>query len=119
MWLKKKSVLQADGNYDTEKSADGTTDLRTTYSGYSNYNINYDLPSDADAGNYFYLPVLGWYADGRLVEVGRVGYYWPSTAYQWVDAWGGTITYVLRIASGSITLSDSYCSNGMRGDWPE
>ena len=120
MWLKKKSVLQADGNYDTEKSADGSTDLRTTSKDYFNYNINYDLPSDADAGNYFYVPALGWYVYGRLVEVGRVGHYWPSTAYQWVNAWGGTITYVLRISSGTIQLANaSYCSNGMRGDWPE
>ena len=31
MWFKKKSVLLAEGNYNTEKSADNTTDLRTTY----------------------------------------------------------------------------------------
>ena len=59
MWFKKKSVLQAEHHYDTEKSANGTTDMRTTYKNYGNNNsssINSGLPSAADAGNYFYLP---------------------------------------------------------------
>lgn len=38
MWFKKKSVLLAEGNYNTEKSADNTTDLRTTYKTYYNNN---------------------------------------------------------------------------------
>ena len=38
MWFKKKSVLQVENHYDTEKSADGTTDIRTTYKFYSNSN---------------------------------------------------------------------------------
>ena len=83
MWFKKKSVLQADNHYSTEKSADGTTDLRTTYKYYSNGNssINSGLPSAADAGNYFYLPALGCYHSGQLFSVGSVGFYWSSSAF--------------------------------------
>ncbi len=58
MWFKKKSVLLAEGNYDTEKSADGTTDLRTTYKDYTNPNssfYNSGLPSAADANKYFVI----------------------------------------------------------------
>ena len=83
MWFKKKSVLQAEGHYDTEKSADGTTDFRTTQEGYGNYSSsinNSGLPSAADAGNYFYLPALGCYRTGLLNEVGSNGYYWSSSA---------------------------------------
>ena len=82
MWLKKKSVLIADGHYNTEISADGTTDLRTTYKYYENYNssINSGLPSAADAANYFYLPTLGFYFGEQLFDVGRGGYYWSSSA---------------------------------------
>ena len=88
MWFKKKSVLQAEHHYDTEKSADGTTDLRTTYkdNNYNNTNssrINSGLPSAADAGNYFYLPALGDYHYGQLFGVGYAGNYWSSSAYQW------------------------------------
>ena len=101
MWFKKKSVLQAEGHYNTEKSANGTTDLRTTYGGYnnSNYSINYSgLPSAADAGNYFYLPALGSYNDrGQLDEVGRSGSYWSSSAHPTSN----NSAYYLYIYSGS------------------
>ena len=83
MWFKKKSVLQSEHNYDTEKSADRTTDLRTTWKNYNNNNSsinNSGLPSAADANKYFYLPALGFYNLGRLVSVGRNAFYWSSSA---------------------------------------
>ena len=83
IWLKKKSVLQAEHHYDTEKSADGTTDMRTTYKSYINSNSsinNSGLPSAADAGKYFYLPSLGYYPNGVMFNVGRRGGYWSSSA---------------------------------------
>ena len=84
MWFKKKSVLQAENHYNTEKSANGTTDLRTTYKNYinSNSSILSGLPSVADANKYFYLPVLGDYEYGHLLNVGvsSTGEYWSSSA---------------------------------------
>lgn len=83
MWFKKKSVLQAENHYDTEKSADGTTDLRTTFTPYFNTNSSITisgLPSAADANKYFYLPALGRYNNGWLNDVGKVGFYWSSSA---------------------------------------
>ena len=82
MWFKKKSVLQGEHHYDTEKSADGITDMRTTYKSYTNTSssiTNSGLPSAADAGTYFYLPGLGLYTSGQLYSVG-LGYYWSSSA---------------------------------------
>ena len=83
MWFKKKSVLQAEGHYNTEKSADGSTDLRTTWKPYNNSggSLHSGVPSAADAGNYFYLPVLGWYLYGKLYGVASNGYYWSSSAH--------------------------------------
>ena len=84
MWFKKKSVLQGEGHYNTEFSADGTTDIRTTYKAYNNNNssiTNSGLPSAADAGNYFYLPALGYYYSGQLYAVGLNAYLWSSSAY--------------------------------------
>ena len=83
MWFKKKSILQAENHYNTEKSADNTTDLRTTYKYYINNSSsinNSGLPSVVDAGNYFYLPALGYYRFGYLYIVGGQGYYWSSSA---------------------------------------
>ena len=84
MWFKKKSVLQAEYHYKTEISADNTTDLRTTYNSYTNTNssINSGLPSAANANKYFYLPALGCYIYGHLNDIGGIGYYWSSSAYQ-------------------------------------
>ena len=103
MWFKKKSVLQGEHNYDTEKSADGTTDLRTTYKYYQNNNSSITtagLPSAADANNYFYLPALGSYYSGQLNSVGNVGYYWSSTAGQ-----NGTdVSCSLYFYSGNVSV---------------
>ena len=113
MWFKKKSVLQAEGHYDTEKSADGTTDMRTTYTFYSNGNSsinNSGLPSAADANNYFYLPALGDYESGQLDYVGYSGYYWASSAIpSYSDA-----AYGLNFNSSSVHVSNYNRYNGLR-----
>ena len=103
MWFKKKSVLQAENHYDTEKSADGSTDLRTTYKNYSNNNSsinNSGLPSAADANNYFYLPALGYNNGGQLYNVGY-GYYWSLSAAPWANY----LAYNLDFRSGTVNVS--------------
>ena len=77
MWFKKKSVLQVEGNYNSNTAVDGT-DWRTTSTTQS-WSVSQTLPSAADAGNYFYLPALGYYHTGHLYNVGH-GYYWSSSA---------------------------------------
>ena len=108
MWFKKKSVLQGEHHYDTEKSADGITDMRTTYKSYTNTSssiTNSGLPSVADAGTYFYLPSLGLYNFGRLYSVG-CGYYWSSSA----NPLSGIIACSLSFLGNSVevTYSDRY-----------
>ena len=114
MWFKKKSVLQAENHYDTEKSADGTTDLRTTYKNYSNNNssINSGLPSAADANNYFYLPALGYYISGQLYNVGYYGYYWSSCA----NPWSSNHAYNLNFSSGNVSVNHYTRSFGFRAE---
>ena len=114
MWFKKKSVLQSDGNYDTEKSADGTTELRTTWKNYHNNSRsinNSGLPSAADAGNYFYLPALGYYIEGQLDYVGNLGFYWSSSAY---PGSSGSAAYSLSFRSGNVNVYRSGRSYGFR-----
>ena len=110
MWFKKKSVLQADGNYDTEKSADRTTDIRTTYKYYSNSSNNSGLPSAADANKYFYLPALGYYYSGQLDNVGGCGYYWSSSAAPFSN--GGA--YYLQFIRGSLFMNNYGSTGGFR-----
>lgn len=115
MWFKKKSVLLAEGHYNTEKSADGTTDLRTTYKSYSNDNsssINSGVPSAADAGNYFYLPALGFYDSGQLFIDGLGGNYWSSSA----NPWGGLSAYRLYFRIGSVKVRSNLRDMGYRAE---
>ena len=114
MWFKKKSVLQAENHYDTEKSADGTTDTRTTWKYYSNSNSsinNSGLPSAADANKYFFLPALGFYNSGSLNFVGRdYGYYWSSSGYPTFN----NQAYNLTFYKSSVTVSYTPRSYGFR-----
>ena len=114
MWFKKKSVLLAEGNYNTEKSADNTTDLRTTYKNYNNTNssINSGVPSAADAGNYFYLPALGYYFFGKLYYVGSGGYYSSSSAYPR----SSNDAYYLNFLSGNVLVNYGTRSGGFRAE---
>ena len=118
MWLKKKSVLIAEGHYNTEKSADGTTDLRTTYKDYFNYSSSIHhsgLPSAADAGNYFYLPALGYYDSYQLWDTGINGEYWSSSAYPW----NSDHAYDLYFYSGYVGVYYGPRRLGFRVDWPK
>ena len=115
MWFKKKSVLLAEGNYDTEKSADNTTDLRTTYKYYNNTNSSINtsgLPSAADANKYFYLPALGDYYSGQLYNVGSYGGCWSSSAYPW----GSGYAYSLGFYSGFVDVYGYNRGYGFRAE---
>ena len=115
MWFKKKSVLQAENHYDTEKSADNTTDLRTTYKYYNNSNSsinNLGLPSAADANKYFYLPAMGYYNYGLLSYVGGSGYYWSSGANPWISY----NAYSLYFYSGDVYVDNYGRRYGFRAE---
>ena len=111
MWFKKKSVLQAEGNYNTEKSADGVTDLRTTFVSYINTSLTPGLPSAADASKYFYLPCLGFYNLGGLAMIGTAGFYWSSSTLPY----NPTGAIGLRFFnSGSVDVANLNRGNGCR-----
>ena len=115
MWFKKKSVLLAEGNYNTEKSADNITDLRTKFKYYNNTNSsinNSGLPSAADANNYFYLPALGYYLSGQLYNVGYGGYYWSSSA----NPRNSFNAYYLNFTSTSVNVYGIIRLNGFRAE---
>ena len=108
MWFKKKSVLLAEGNYNTEKSVDGT-DWRTN--GHTNsWSVSQTLPSAADANKYFYQPALGYYLPGKLTNVGSDGYYWSSSTLPW----SSNIAFYMNFNSGYIRVHYDYRSYGFR-----
>ena len=115
MWFKKKSVLQAEGNYNTEKSADNITDLRITHKEYSNTSSSITsggIPSAADAGNYFYLPVTGYYLMGKLINIGTFGYYWTSSTIPGVGHSGDA--YALYFNNGAVYVGAGSRDSGSK-----
>ena len=108
MWFKKKSVLQGEGNYNSNTAVDGT-DWRTSVN-YNSWSASSTLPSATDAGNYFYLPALGWYSSGQLYYVGDYGNYWSSSA----NPWYSLNAYCLGFGSGYVNVSNNDRSYGYR-----
>ena len=115
MWFKKKSVLIAEHHYDTEKSADNTTDSRTTLKSYYNNSssiYNSGLPSVVEANNYFYLPALGHYHFGQLGGVGVEGNYWSSSTHSWQNY----SACILTFSSTNVYVDYYDRDNGFRND---
>ena len=105
MWFKKKAILQAESHYDTEVSADGTTDMRTTSKSYLNSSPVQDIPSASDANKYFFLPFFGNYYYGQLQYIGSaggsaMGRYWSSSAYPF----NASYAYVLDFSGSQVHL---------------
>ena len=90
MWFKKKAYIIG---YNSNTAVDNT-DWRTTGKSQSWF-VSQTLPSAADAGNYFYLPALGYYSSGQLNDVGYQGFYWSSSAYP------GSSNYAYNLIFGS------------------
>ena len=108
MWFKKKSVLQGEGNYNSNTAVDGT-DWRTN--GNSNsWSVSQTLPSAADANNYFYLPALSFYDSGKLDGIGYDGYYWSSSAYPF----GNFNGFNIRFNRSSVDVIPFARKNGFR-----
>ena len=107
MWFKKKANISG---FNPNTAIDGS-DWRINGGG-SGWSASHTLPSAADAGNYFYLPALGYYASGQLINVGGKGYYWSSSAY----SWGGGRAYYLYFTIGSVIVSYEYRFFGYRAE---
>ena len=97
MWFKKKAYISG---YNSNTAVDGT-DWRTTNK-TQNWSSSSTLPSAADAGNYFYLPALGFYNSGQLNNVGDFGLYWSSSAFPWNSG----SAYMLYFDSGNVYVNN-------------
>ena len=75
IWLKKQSKIS---NFSSEVNYSGTDawdlgkDIKFTVT-------DFGKPESSVRSSYFYLPALGQYKDGKLIDLGKKGYYWAST----------------------------------------
>ena len=105
MWFKKKANING---YNPNTAVDGS-DWRTTRK-YQSWSVSQTLPSAADAGNYFYLPSVGWYASNQLLAVGRSAYYWLSSA----DPWNSSRAYYMQFTINGVRVKDDDRTWGFR-----
>ena len=79
IWTKKKSKISG---YRADQAPDGIDYTRSTNNTvYYQNNAIMKLGKPGNLSDYFYIPALGYYFDGRLSGVGLYGYYWSSTPY--------------------------------------
>ena len=104
MWFKKNAYISG---YNSNTAVDGT-DWRTTIKGQG-WSVSQTLPSAADAGKYFYLPALGYYDSGQLINVGFYGGYWSSSAAPLAS---NGYAYGLGFTSGSIGVTSAKRGDG-------
>ena len=107
MWFKKKANISG---FNANTAEDGT-DWRTNGGGRS-WSVSQTLPDAADAGNYFYLPALGYYKSGQLNNVGFSGTYCSSSAYPW----GSSYAYGLNFNSGDVYVGNNSRNGGFRAE---
>ena len=107
MWFKKKANISG---FNPNTAEDGR-DWRTSVNRNS-WSVSQTLPDAADAGNYFYLPALGYYFSGQLDGVGNGGSYWSSSAYSWSF---GT-AYSLYFTSGGVNVDYNDSNGGFRAE---
>lgn len=104
IWLKKLSVIaQENGKEpaDLKKADPDGSNLLTPYQTYHIRPAN-GKPADNVIGNYFFLPALGSYDNGKLVNLGSDGYYWSSSAGPGVY----DFAYVLSFSSRFVVIGD-------------
>lgn len=82
LWLKKLDVIAKENGKNPAdlklKDPNGNNLLTNTRS--YDTRPEYGKPSDSEIGKYFFLPVLGYYSNGRFFEFGMSGGYWTSSA---------------------------------------
>lgn len=104
MWMKKLSKIASDNGVTTAemktKAANNTTDLRTSYTSFNNNSVSSTILTATEQADYFYLPALGYYYAGTIVNIGRNGYYWSSSAIPT----SGTDAYGFYFDSGKVSI---------------
>ena len=105
MWFKKKVNISG---FNSNTAYDGT-DWRTIKN-YKSWEASEILLSAAEAGNYFYLPAMGYYRDGQLYINNINGAYWSSSAQP--ESRGQA--YMLEFNIGYVTVGYGGRYQGLR-----
>ena len=99
IWLKKLSVIAQENG----KKPAALKQARPTNNSFQIGEVFYSpkkgRPSDSEIDKYFFLPALGFYDNGKLINDPQ-GYYWSSSAYPGNSSYA----YFLNFNSGGVSL---------------
>ena len=103
VWFKKKGNISG---FSKEYVPDNpSVDMRKDFYLIENTSLKQKQPSASEIGDFFYLPLLGWYRNGILNGIGNMAFYWSSSAYPMYqpDAfsmvlWGGASVQIYNHA---------------------
>lgn len=106
MWFKKLSVIAK------ENGKPNATALKTDYNGKDWRSISYGVNmldnknigrgKPANVGDYFFLPAMGYFFNGKLLDFRTAGLYWTSTADRYISS----RAHNLYFTSSSAVLSN-------------
>ena len=116
MWLKKQSVIASENGTTAQNmyaAAYDGSDYRNATQHFNEYfntnnNIIGSRPTKSRISDYFYLPAKGFYHDGKLQHVGRLGYYWSATGVKN----NNTHAFSLAFSSNSVSIGNNVRSYG-------
>ena len=106
MWFKKKHLISG---FNANNDPDGQDWSGGQYSGGSRL-VPETPPSAGVRSNYFYLPAMGYYHDGKFYDVGEAGYYWSATGIHYSH----DNAYCLKIEKGNVSVETEYRDKGFK-----
>ena len=107
MWLKKKANISG---FKADKAPDGR-DWRK-FRNDDSWNVSSTLPSVSEAAQFFYLPAMGNYLQGRLNAIDYAGFYWSSSIYP--DTSQPDFSYYMRVRSTKVDVLGASRGYGFR-----
>ena len=107
IWFKKKANISG---FSRNKDPEGSKWSRYRPGFINTWSVSQTPPSPSEESQYFYLPAIGYYINGKLCDVGATGYYWTSRADEIADM----IVYNLSFDNSGITMQSNDASLGYR-----
>ena len=106
LWLKKLSVIAQENGKEPAALKQADPNGINLLASYQYYNIppKEGKPSDSEIGKYFFLPMLGYYNRGKLINIGACGSYWSSSA----EPGSSNTVYNLGFSFGSVSQGTCY-----------
>ena len=105
IWFKKKANISG---FSRNKDPEGSSWRYYNRTTINTWSVSQTPPSLSEESQYFYLPAMGYYINGKLSDVGATGYYWTSRVHETSDF----AVYALLFNNSGITLQSNIVNAG-------